>query len=184
MSGCSRNGAAAYRGFEPVALGLGHHGTAEHGRRGVVGVSLEFRRELYEFDVEAAARTRLHDKPIGRGEPADDRRRRRTESARVRNLVATAHVQPRRTDTRRLQAALDGAHDEVCGVSGTCPAPSPSTSTDQTGFGCLQDDLVIQAQGQAEAVEARAKVRARRGDHRMWQSVRRAASVSPAQSFR
>ncbi len=74
------------------------------------------------------------------------------------NRIATLHIQPAGAQTRGGQAALDRPHDQVLGGQRHLPGTLTLDLDDETGICCLNDDLVIQAQRQTEAVEARSEV--------------------------
>ena len=128
-------------------------------------------------------------KAIRDRQAADDRRRRGAEPAGVRDGVAAAHDQARRVGIR-LPPGRGGWRGPPGGRApvGTCPAPSPSTSMTQPAVGGLDHDLVVEAQRQAEAVEAGAEVGTGCRDRGAARSARRAGScdhravLSPARA--
>jgi hypothetical protein len=62
-----------------------------------------------------------------------------------------------------------GADNEVAGVEYQFAGALTFDLDNQTGISCLNDDLVVQAQRQPEAVEARTKVGAGGGNDRTAQ---------------
>ena len=129
----------------------------------------EFRRQLNQLGLAQRCRTRLREKTIDRRKAADDRRRRRAETAGVRDGVATPHFQAGRADTGRLQPALDGANHQMAGAERQLPGALALDLDDQTGIGCLDDDFVVETQRQSDTVEARAEVGAGGRDDRTGQ---------------
>ena len=69
---------------------------------------------------------------------------------------------PDTVDARGLQPALDRAHHQVRRVQRNLAGALALDLDRETGFGCLDDDFVVQAQRQAQAVEAGTEVGAGR----------------------
>jgi hypothetical protein len=82
------------------------------------------------------------------------------------NGVAAAYFHSGCADTSGSQAVFDGTNDEMSGVEYQFTGALTFDLDNETGIGCLDDDFVVEAQRQPEAVEARTEVGAGGGNDR------------------
>ncbi len=158
MSGCSRSRAAEYAGvpaLDSVQDTTAPPSTAAAALSGCPSNSDDNWISWAWLNGVTPACAR---RPLTAAKTADDGRRRRAKTTRVRNRVAAADFQAGRADTGGLQPMLNGTNDEMAGVEHKFAGALPFDLDNQTGIGCLDDDFVVETQRQPEAVEARAEV--------------------------
>ena len=163
MSGCSPGAPPRSAAARPL-FGPGHHRPTEHGGRRIVGMSLELRGQLDQLDRRAASSllTRPLRPRARRPRPTPTSRDPRECGMALRHTTS----RPGPADNRRLQPALDGPHDQMRRAQGNVLGALPLDPDRQPGIGCFDNDLVVQAQRQTQAVEARAEVGAGRRHRR------------------
>ncbi len=150
-------------GEEGVAVVPGDDEPAEEGRGDVVGVALHPRGEL-EAGVVVHEQGAAGDQRARQADAADDGRRRRAESAAVRDGVHAGQRQAGRLGAHHLER---GAHraDHQVRLAGRHGAGSLARGLDvEAGVGDGAGELVAQRQRQAQRVEPRAEVGARGRD--------------------
>ena len=124
-------------------------------------------------DYAERGRTRLCDKAIDCSQAADHGGRRGAETAGMRNVVAAAHHHAGSGDPRGLQPPFDGPHHQmVRGSTGTCPAPSPSTST-------TKPESVVSTMISSQRLSARPRL-SKPGPRLALDAATTAVAVSPA----
>src|SRR5690606_25209819 len=105
------------------------------------------------------------DEPSRGDDPGDDGGRRGTEPAAVRDAVGAAHRDADLRGTRGLEGVPQGTHHEVGLVLGDETSALPlDHDARRGGAERAHLDLVVEAQGETERVEARAEVGARGRD--------------------
>ncbi|SHX11304.1 Uncharacterised protein [Mycobacteroides abscessus subsp. abscessus] len=126
-------------------------------------MSLELRRQLHQHVVGKHRAPGLGKQPIGHTQTGHCCRGRRSQTSRVRNFVVALDNQAWGGSSTGSEPALDRTHNEVATVERNLSGALTLDSHLETGFGCIDLDLVVQRQCDPEAVEARAQVRTRCG---------------------
>ena len=130
---------------------------AEERRRDVVGVPLELVGQGEAVVQPQPVRPALDERPR-QGDAADDRRRRRSEPARVGDAVRAREEERRRRDLHRAERRVHRPDDQVGGIQ-RYDARALARHLDHEGVATdLGGQLVAQLEREAEAVVAGAEV--------------------------
>jgi hypothetical protein len=148
----------------PVRRQPGDRQAAEQGRRGVVRMAFQARREREDVPIGVRS-VRLGRQPVGEGQTRDDGRRGRSKAPSVRNRVVRQQSQTGWAVQGPVrEAGPDGPNDQV----GLVPRQTRASLTLDVDIETTGRDLrlhdVIDPQSQPQAVEARTEIGARRGN--------------------